>query len=71
MRQTKASQAFKIASEAAETRGPGKGALDDPAAGQQDEIAFGGRQFDHFESQAMREGSVRGLGASVALIDVG
>ena len=45
-------QTFVVTREAAETGQPGERALDDPAARQQDEAAFGLRQFDDLQRRA-------------------
>ena len=55
-------QAFVVSGQAAEARGPGKGALDDPAPGQQHEAALGLRQLDHLQPDAVR----RRIGGRVA-----
>ena len=64
-------QALVVARQAAEARGPGEAALDDPAPGQEHEAALGLGQLDHLQLDAVRGGRGRWLLAGVALVDVG
>src|SRR5450755_171150 len=61
-------QAFIIASQTAKPCHPGKTALDDPAARQQNEAMLGLRQFDDVQAYPMCLGCLCWLITSVALI---
>jgi hypothetical protein len=64
-------QALMIAGEPAKAGCPGKAALDDPAAGQEDEAVFGFWELDDFQLDAVRLSGCGGLVAGVPLVDVG
>ena len=46
-------QSFVVSGKAAKTRGPGKGALDDPAPWQKNESSFGLLKFNHNQSDSL------------------
>src|SRR5437588_11771687 len=62
-------QALIVASQATKARHPGKTALYDPSAWQQDESSLGLGQFDDFQAHSLVFGCLCGLIARVALID--
>lgn len=64
-------QASVVAAQALKAAGPGEGALDDPAAGQQPEPTFGRGQFEHELFDAVRRRVRDRLAAGVAGIDEG
>lgn len=64
-------QSFIVSGQAAEARGPGEAALDDPAARQQDETAFGFGMFDDLQLDAMLFGGRGGVFSRVPLIHKG
>ena len=63
--------ALVVLDEAAETRGPGEGSLNDPSSGQQDEAFLGLRQLDDLEPDAVPPGGIGGSLPGVALVDIG
>ena len=64
-------QSLVVADEAAEARGPGERALNDPAPGQQDEALPGLGQLDDLELDAVLGGGLGGLLAAIALVGEG
>lgn len=63
-------QAFIIASQTAETTGPGKATLYHPTLGQQDETLLGFGKFDYFQANSLLLSCLSGFFARVALIDI-
>ena len=64
-------QPLVVTRQAAEARGPGEAALDDPALRRQHEAALGLGQLDDFQADAMPGGGIGRLLTGVALIHVG
>jgi hypothetical protein len=62
-------QSFIIPRQAAETGHPAETSLDYPATRKQHKAPLRGRQFDHFELDAMLFGGLSGIFAGIALID--
>lgn len=63
-------QAFVIAHQTTESSRPGEAAFDHPAARQENEAAFGGREFHDLQLQALSGGRLSHVGAGVALVHV-
>ena len=61
---------FVIFDKPSATRGPGEGSFNDPAPRQEDEAAFGFRQFDHFQGNTLCGSRFRGHLSSVTLVDI-
>src|SRR5579871_841342 len=64
-------QTFIVTGQPAKASHPAKGALNDPAAGQQDKAALGVGQFDDLKLDALLSGSVGRLVAGIALVNKG
>ena len=64
-------QPLVVAGQAFVAGAPAQAALDDPAAGQQHEAAFGLPQLDHLQVDAVLFGGLRRVVAGVALVGIG
>ena len=64
-------QALVISGQTTETSGPGKGALDHPASGQQNKTTLGFMMLDHLQPNSLLCGVSGSLLSSITLIDEG